>query len=196
PSTVDSGKTQNQFWFQDGNIDLKIESKYFKVHWDRLMTSLVFATMLELPQPELVESHNGCPLVQLSQDAIQDWTTALSWMYDRRRVLSFEVFFSTALDIIAGALRISTKYEISDLRLWCKQQRWEKGIDGGRSHLTLSPDDLRRLIIGREELQERLTDLLTNLDSRANSVVFRLCQPPCMTWLSSQLLPPSHSPYG
>ena len=35
-------------------------------------------------------------------------------------------------------------------------QRWGNESDGGRSHLILSPDDLRRLIVGLEMLQERI----------------------------------------
>ncbi|KAF9235009.1 hypothetical protein BU15DRAFT_51921 [Melanogaster broomeanus] len=238
---VDLDKTEDLFWFQDGDIVLGVDCKYFKVHRNKMVYSLVFATMLELPQPELVERAEGCPLVRLHGDTIHDWTAALHWMYDRS---SFELR-STTFNIIAGALRISTKYDIPELRLWCKQQllsrwplnvadmntsaipnaaeaiclareldvpeilpaafyalsvqRWAKGIDGGRSHLILSPEDLRRLIVGREELQERLTGLLTNWDERTDAAFFRLCrmcQPLCIAWLSYNILPSSLSPYS
>jgi hypothetical protein len=83
-SSAPAVDAEDLFWFQDGNIVLGVDCKYFKVHRNKLMCSLVFATMLELPQPELVESVEGCPLVKLHEDTIYDWTTALHWMYDQR----------------------------------------------------------------------------------------------------------------
>ena len=78
-------------------------------------------------------------------------------------------------------------------------QRWENGGDGGRSHLTLSPDDLRRLIVGREMLQDRLTALLVNWDPRMNTKLYnlcRMCRPACMFWLAERLIPSAdHSPF-
>lgn len=73
-----------QFWFQDGDVVLGLENKYLKLHQDKLMGSSVFSTMLELPQPELTESFDGCPFVKLSDDALHDWIPVLDWMYNRR----------------------------------------------------------------------------------------------------------------
>lgn len=76
-------------------------------------------------------------------------------------------------------------------------QRWANGSDGGRSHLILSPDDLRRLIVGREMLQEHLTALLVNWDPHMNTKFFklcRMCQPELMRSLQ-ELIPAPHSPY-
>lgn len=39
-------------------------------------------------------------------------------------------------------------------------QRWDRGADGGLSHMILSSQDLRRLIIGRERLQDMLVELI------------------------------------
>jgi len=47
------------------------------------MCSVVFADMLELPQPSDVESMHGCPLVTLSQDSAKDWLVVLRWLYER-----------------------------------------------------------------------------------------------------------------
>ena len=69
----------------------------------------------------------------------------------------------------------------------------------GRSHLILSPNDLRRLIAGREMLQERLTALLVNWDPRKNTKCVDLCriwQPACMLWLSERLIPFPHGRYA
>lgn len=78
-------------------------------------------------------------------------------------------------------------------------QRWGNGSDGGRSHLILSPDDLRRLIVGREMLHERLTALLVNWDPRMNAKFFhlcRVCQLTCMLSLPEQLMPTPHAPFA
>jgi hypothetical protein len=45
------------------------------------MCSVIFADMLELPQPTDIESMHGCPLVNLSQDSANDWIVVLTWMY-------------------------------------------------------------------------------------------------------------------
>lgn len=58
-------QSQNQqFLFHDaGDVVLGIEDKCLKVHQNNLMGPLVFFTILELPQPDLMESFDGCPLV-------------------------------------------------------------------------------------------------------------------------------------
>lgn len=72
------------FWFQDGDIVLGVEDKYLRVHRAKLMGSLVFSTMLGLPQPEPTEIFDGCPLVRLPHDTLHNWIPVLDWMYDRR----------------------------------------------------------------------------------------------------------------
>ena len=39
-------------------------------------------------------------------------------------------------------------------------QKWRANADGGRAHNVLSPDDLRRLVIGREALQDLLVEVV------------------------------------
>ncbi|KAI6118427.1 hypothetical protein F5141DRAFT_1098580 [Pisolithus sp. B1] len=116
----------DQFWFSDGDIVLCVEQTYFKIHRRKLLCSTVFAGMLELPQPQVVESVDRCALVTFSGDSVADWTVALRWMYDRSTFESRPTMFDS-FGVIASALRISTKYEISDLCSWSKQQllsRW------------------------------------------------------------------------
>ncbi|KAG6336748.1 hypothetical protein ID866_2353 [Astraeus odoratus] len=231
----------DRFWFTDGNIVLAVEQKLFKIHRSKLMCSIVFADMLELPQPEVVEAVDGCPLVALPGDSVADWTVVLNWLYDRSSV--FESRLAT-FTIIVGALRISTKYEISDLRSWCKQQllsrwpsnlskmntnaipnaaeaiclareldvpeilpaafyalsvqRWGRGTDGWTSHRILSPEDTRRLVVGREELQEHLINLLTRWESLSRTDHAELCHScrrACQDWLVARLRPLPSSPY-
>ena len=41
-------------------------------------------------------------------------------------------------------------------------QKWRNSADGGRSHVVLHPSDLRRLIVGRESLQDILVDIIAD----------------------------------
>lgn len=233
PSANGSHSQHDRFWFSDGNIVLRVEQTCFKIHRNKLMYSIVFADMLELPQPQDAENVDGCPLVAFSGDSVADWTVTLSWMYNRSAFESRSATFS----IIAGALRISTKYEISDLRSWSKQQllsrwptnllemnsnafpnaaevialarqldvpeilpaafyalsvqRWGGGGDGGNSHRILSPEDLRRVIVGREELEQHLVAILT-CPIGESFTLCRECEAVFQKWLVSRFL---HSPY-
>ncbi|KAG1750421.1 uncharacterized protein EDB91DRAFT_1078460 [Suillus paluster] len=118
---------QSQFWFADGDIVIGVERQSWKIHRSKLMCSVVFADMLELPQPVDIERMHGCPLVSLSQDSAKDWLVVLTWMYQRDKFNNQTVVFDT----IAGALRISNKYDIPDLRQWSTHQlflRWPQDI--------------------------------------------------------------------
>lgn len=74
---------QSQFWFADGDIVIGVEGQSWKIHRSKLMCSVIFADMLELPQPADIERMDGCPLVSLSQDSANDWLVVLTWMYQR-----------------------------------------------------------------------------------------------------------------
>ncbi|KAI6143211.1 hypothetical protein BKA82DRAFT_4183830 [Pisolithus tinctorius] len=189
----------------------------FKIHRNKLMYSI----------PQDAENVDGCPLVAFSGDSVADWTVTLSWMYNRSAFESRSATFS----IIAGALRISTKYEISDLRSWSKQQllsrwptnllemnsnafpnaaevialarqldhfnalsvqRWGGGGDGGKqpSH-SFRRRTLRRVIVGREELEQHLVAILT-CPIGESFTLCRECESCLSKWLVSRFL---HSPY-
>ena len=65
-------------------------------------------------------------------------------------------------------------------------QRWTHGADGGRSHLTLSPYDLRRLIVGREGLQDFLVTMVAKpltFQSDEGPRTIHVC-PQCHLYLS------------
>jgi hypothetical protein len=109
---------QSQFWFADGDIVIGVEGQSWKIHRSKLMCSVIFADMLELPQPADIEKMHGCPLVNLSQDSANDWLVVLTWMYQREKFNNQAVVFDT----IAGALRLSNKYDIADLCQWSTRQ--------------------------------------------------------------------------
>ena len=69
------------FWFADGDIVLDVERHLFKIHRKRLQCSEIFSDMLAVPQPDVVDKMDDCPLVSLP-DAAQDWLVALQWMYE------------------------------------------------------------------------------------------------------------------
>ncbi|OJA12465.1 hypothetical protein AZE42_10511 [Rhizopogon vesiculosus] len=213
---------QLPFWFYDGDIMIGVEGQSWKIHRSKLMCSVVFADMLELPQPSDIESMHG-------------W-----WLYERDKFDSQTIVFDT----IAGALRISNKYDIADLRQWSTFQlllrwpqdltkmtytafphaaeaiclarecdapeilpaafyalsivRWSRRAEGGSSHLQLSPADLRCFIVGREELQDHLHSILSGVDERTggHTVLCDDCENATLTWLSSRLQADASSPYG
>ncbi|RDB30260.1 hypothetical protein Hypma_007308 [Hypsizygus marmoreus] len=101
-------------WFDDGNLILEADDSRFRISKGIVAAkSAVFREMMSLPQPcdqELVE---GCPVVRL-HDSAQDVGYFLKAIYDSS-------FFEppptpTHMDIVAGILRLSTKYDVEYLR--------------------------------------------------------------------------------
>ncbi|KAH7925006.1 hypothetical protein BV22DRAFT_1105166 [Leucogyrophana mollusca] len=134
-------------WFNDGDIVLDVEGHLFKVHRSVLMCSIIFADMLELPQSDSMENVDGCPSVTLQGDSASDWRIALSWMYDRVGFASHAVTF----DMLAGAMRISTKYEVHDLREWAVREllsRWP--LDLTRMNNNALPHAAEAIRLARE----------------------------------------------
>lgn len=73
-----------KFWFNDGNIVLKVETMLYRVHASTLARhSKVFEDMVSFPQP-LNEQNSllcGCPVLELS-DRANDFELILSIFYD------------------------------------------------------------------------------------------------------------------
>ncbi|KAH7911873.1 hypothetical protein BJ138DRAFT_1112858 [Hygrophoropsis aurantiaca] len=239
-SDAEDSLTQRRYWFNDGDIVLEVDDQLFKVHRSILMCSLIFADMLELPQSENVENIDGCPSVKMPGDSARDWNAVLSWMYDRIGFARQPVVFQ----VLAGTMRISTKYEIYDLREWAKRelfsrwpidltkmnnnalphaaeaiclarecdipeilpaafyalstQRWAHNAEGGQSHLTLHPEDLRCFIAGRESLQDHLLNILVAPTGHGESheVLCPSCEYNFRTLLIGRLSPTHSSPIG
>ncbi|KAJ7796633.1 hypothetical protein B0H14DRAFT_3494530 [Mycena olivaceomarginata] len=66
------------------------------------------------PSPSETDRIDGCPSVTLVGDALADWEVVFGWIYHKDDFLAKALTF----DILSGALRISTKYEIAELRQW------------------------------------------------------------------------------
>ncbi|KAF7369741.1 hypothetical protein MVEN_00305800 [Mycena venus] len=215
-----------QLWFSDGDIVLEIEQRLLKVHRKRLQCSMIFSDMLHIPQPSETDHIDGCPSVALVGDALADWEVALGWIYHHDDFLQQAITF----DILSGALRISTKYEIAKLRQWAVEEllsRWPVDVanmrlnalphaaeainlaqecnkfhcsaDGGRSHIVLSPNDLRRLIAGREALQDALVRIVIDPLTEPNCVNNASCGQ-CAArraeYWRTRLAPDPKSPWG
>lgn len=60
----------NDLWYDDGSVVLKAGNDFFRVHGSILsQKSSVFATILLQSQIENTETHEGCPVVALGDDA-------------------------------------------------------------------------------------------------------------------------------
>ncbi|KAL0952890.1 hypothetical protein HGRIS_007109 [Hohenbuehelia grisea] len=232
-----------EYWFPDGDIVFKVEQHCFRIHRQKLQCSLIFSGMFELPQPDRVESMDGCPLVVLFGDMATDWKVVLHWVYDSQGFVKRAETF----DALSGALRISTKYEIPELRTWAVRgmhrrwprlgslhsmtyaafantaeaimlarecdvpeilpsafyalsfQRWSCNSEGGRSHLVLPPPDLRRLLEGRELIQDMITQYILEplRDPEFDYYPCHGCAQPLLDiWRGRLAPPPGTSPWG
>ncbi|TDL16681.1 hypothetical protein BD410DRAFT_776883 [Rickenella mellea] len=112
--SITKRKRHLTLWFDDGNIILTTNASLFRVHRCLLsMNSPVFADMLSMPQPEHVEDgYEGFPLVEIS-DNDTDFTHLLCFFYDHRY---YQGGSETTFEKISGLLRMSTKYQMDDLR--------------------------------------------------------------------------------
>ncbi|EPQ55617.1 hypothetical protein GLOTRDRAFT_40766 [Gloeophyllum trabeum ATCC 11539] len=245
------------YWFEDGDIVLAVEAHTCKIHRAKLTCSLIFSDMLDLPQPVETDSVDGCPSVTL-YDSWKDWLVVLEWLYAHDAFRNKPIVF----DALVGALRISTKYEISELRDWavaelCARwprelellstqslphaagksarqalharpdgyrseainlarecdvpeilpgafyalavQKWHCSAEGGRSHVVLSSADLRRIIAGRERLQDYLVQIVIDPLGRSDEPPPPFCAgcvPPLERYWREKLAPDPTSPYG
>ncbi|KAG5637601.1 hypothetical protein H0H81_003993 [Sphagnurus paluster] len=107
---------RSDFWFLDGNIIIIAGDSAFKVHRGQLERhSDVFNGLFSIPQPPELELFDGCLYVEL-HDSPSDVYYFLSALYDG-------LYFKTprAIDfmVIAGVLRLSTKYLVEHLRQRC-----------------------------------------------------------------------------
>ncbi|KAJ7043811.1 hypothetical protein C8F04DRAFT_1070477 [Mycena alexandri] len=120
--TDDSGATRTpvtrsaEYWFDDGNIILQVESTQFRLTKSMLsMHSSVFRDMFMVPLPPDEPTIENCPVVVLS-DTAQDWIHLLGAMYPK---FFLEVARPPTVELIAGILRLSKKYDIPLFREDC-----------------------------------------------------------------------------
>jgi hypothetical protein len=79
--TITAARSE-EFWFHDGSIVLQVQSTLFRVHQSFLAThSEIFSDLFTVPQPDLSEAVDGCPIVRLS-DSSDDFIHFLRALYD------------------------------------------------------------------------------------------------------------------
>ncbi|THH19822.1 hypothetical protein EW146_g1429 [Bondarzewia mesenterica] len=113
-------------WFPDGSVVLHAENMLFRVHMSQLSRhSVIFRDMFSLPRPQTLpglsrdghavladDMYESCPVVKM-HDSAEDIANLLTALYDG------PTFGSNDCDdfrIVAGILRLSTKYMIDTLR--------------------------------------------------------------------------------
>lgn len=118
-------------WFVDGSVILQAEKTLFRVHMSQLSRhSIFFRDLFSLPQPPHVTadpprqpiSHfptsdqqymEGCPVLEL-QDSAEDFAHLLTALYDGP---TFGNNDREDYRVVAGLLRLATKYLIDNLRM-------------------------------------------------------------------------------
>ncbi|KAJ7669779.1 hypothetical protein B0H17DRAFT_949103 [Mycena rosella] len=105
---------EDSLWFSDATLIIQAERSVFRVFPGILAAkSPVFHDMLAFPQPENGEAIDGCPVVHLTDSAID---TA----YFLKAIFHYDFFEAWPSDvdfhIISGVLRLSQKYQVDPLK--------------------------------------------------------------------------------
>ncbi|KAJ6584598.1 hypothetical protein B0H19DRAFT_1105694 [Mycena capillaripes] len=102
---------RSEIWMPYGNIILQAESTQFRVNRDILARhSPVFQDLFLLPQPPNEETLEGCPIVQLSDSAV-DVQLLLTAFYNPYHHKDSQPF-----NLVACMLRLGRKYEMSSFK--------------------------------------------------------------------------------
>ncbi|TDL16689.1 hypothetical protein BD410DRAFT_755186 [Rickenella mellea] len=109
-------KDRNQYpklWFDDGNVVLTTSVSRFRVHRSVLsMSSPVLAGMLQPDRIRGEETYEGLPVFEINDNEV-DFMHLLYFIYDRRY---YQYGIETTFGKMSGLLRMSTKYQMHELR--------------------------------------------------------------------------------
>ncbi|KAG2344372.1 hypothetical protein BDR05DRAFT_181481 [Suillus weaverae] len=125
PNDIEESHTPppNGLWYDDGSIVLKTGDDFFRVHRSILsQKSSVFATILLQSQAEDTETHEGCPVVALGDDA-EELRQLLLTIYETSYFEDNAQYFV----YLCAILRLSTKYKMERLRDLALQ-RLKRGV--------------------------------------------------------------------
>ncbi|KAJ7037770.1 hypothetical protein C8F04DRAFT_952317, partial [Mycena alexandri] len=113
PETPPTRSTE--YWFDDGNIILEVESTQFRLMKSILSKhSSVFREMFTMPLPADEPTIENCPVVVLSGDTAQDWTLFLGAIFPKSHPGELPTF-----SLLAAILRLSKKYDFPLFRQKC-----------------------------------------------------------------------------
>ncbi|TDL16683.1 hypothetical protein BD410DRAFT_776893 [Rickenella mellea] len=116
--SIKDRKQHPTLWLDDGNTVLATKVSRFRVHRTRLaMDSPVFAHMLSKPRSHtdstgIENAFEGLPVFEIP-DSDVDFTHLLCFIYDHRY---YQIDTITTFEKISGLLRMSTRYQMDDLR--------------------------------------------------------------------------------
>ncbi|KAH9886911.1 hypothetical protein C8Q73DRAFT_657461 [Cubamyces lactineus] len=103
-----------EFWYEDGTIDLVAGNVIFRVYKGVLAEhSAVFKDMFSLPQPPSESSSSQCPVVYLS-DSPEDLRHVLRVLMPRNDVSPFSPY-DPSFNMISATIRLGNKYEMPRL---------------------------------------------------------------------------------
>ncbi|KAJ7163138.1 hypothetical protein C8R46DRAFT_1102598 [Mycena filopes] len=103
-----------EYWFDDGNIILQVESSQFRVTKSVLSrNSSVFRDLFTVPLPPDEPTIENCPVVVLSGDTAEDWTL-LGVVYPKSYPGD-----PPRLSLLSAMLRLSKKYDFPLFREEC-----------------------------------------------------------------------------
>lgn len=79
---LDKCTRSSAFWYDEGNVVLRVNDTLFRIHRGVLHThSVVFQDTFKMPQPEGEPLLEGCQVVPMMGDAVEDWENILMFMY-------------------------------------------------------------------------------------------------------------------
>ncbi|KAJ7698469.1 hypothetical protein B0H16DRAFT_1706006 [Mycena metata] len=104
-----------EYWFDDGNIILQVESTQFRIFRGILsLHSSVFRDMFTIPLPKDEPTVDGCPVVVLSGDTAEDWVLFLGVMFPK-----YHAGERATVLLLQALFRLSRKYDFALFRKEC-----------------------------------------------------------------------------
>ncbi|KAF7330791.1 hypothetical protein MVEN_02418300 [Mycena venus] len=109
--TEDASITRSDIWYKDGSVVLQAQQHQFRVHFSILgQHSSFFRDLEDLPQPPDQPTLDGCPIVELHDDA-EDVENLLRALYNA----SFLFQETLPFPAVAALIRLGRKYLFRDL---------------------------------------------------------------------------------
>ncbi|EMD34224.1 hypothetical protein CERSUDRAFT_55122 [Gelatoporia subvermispora B] len=106
----------DEFWYPDGSVILIADATAFRVYQGILAEqSTVFRDMFTLPQPEVMESMDGCPVVRLS-DHVSDLTHLLREVFGKSGYFDRDCKDKIPIECVGALTRLSHKYQFEVIR--------------------------------------------------------------------------------
>nr|GAT55197.1 predicted protein [Mycena chlorophos] len=132
------------FWLDDGTIILQVEATQFRVNKSVLgRHSTVFHDMFTMPLPPDEPLVEGCPVVVLSGDSVEDWCDLLGLMYPKT------ILGTPSMKVVLAVLRLGKKYDMQAFYQDCLRrlralfpdtlEAWKAQLETPDKHITDIP---------------------------------------------------------